>query len=220
MLHHKGLCTAAVSLFALLVCQTAGALGIRLDSRDWDTVVSTDTNGNASVNQAIGFDMSIFGVTGDTATVNADGSVVLSGGAETAVFNALFDGGQTAGGNVVQYSIEQITIRTLHTVVGILLLMTSVMHAARVQRCGQTLELERVPQGKDRYPEDIGPRGGEGARCQPSSVSSLRRTSSVTRGGRASMRSASRARQSRLFTWSESTTPEISHPAGRGTSKG
>lgn len=43
-------------------------------------------------------------------------------------------GFKSTGYVAVQYSIEQVTFRTVHTVVGILLLMTSVIHAARVSR--------------------------------------------------------------------------------------
>ena len=56
--------------------------------------------------------------------------------------------------------------------------------------------------------------------CQPNNVPSFWRTSVTTGRGSVGIRSACRARQSRLLTRSESTTPVTGSPAGIATSKG
>lgn len=53
-----------------------------------------------------------------------------------------------------------------------------------------------------------------------SSGSILLITSSMTAAGNSPMNSARRRRQSRLFSWSASTTPVTGRPAGTETSKG
>src|SRR5687768_11487052 len=53
-----------------------------------------------------------------------------------------------------------------------------------------------------------------------SSAESFPITSAIASLGRRAASSARRTRQSRLLTWSASTTPATGKPAGRGTSKG
>jgi len=106
-MHRKSTVLAVVILVTSMVTGPVHARSIRVDAGDWDTLFTGDSNSTSSVSLGIGFDMSIFGVTGDTATMNSDGSVVLSGGAETARFDAFFDVAQTLGGNIVDLTIEQ-----------------------------------------------------------------------------------------------------------------
>lgn len=106
-MHRKSFALALVILVTSMVTEPVDARSIRVDAGDWTTIVSTSSNVSSDETVAIGFDMSIFGVTGDTATMTSDGSVMLSGGAETAIFNTFFDVDQTGGGNVVNFSIEE-----------------------------------------------------------------------------------------------------------------
>ncbi len=106
MMRRNTVIALSAALCTLLASQTASARGIRVDAGAWNTVFSGDSTTTNSASVAIGFDMSIFGVTGNSATVTADGSVILGGGAETARFDVFHDVNQTQGGNVVDFSIE------------------------------------------------------------------------------------------------------------------
>ncbi len=109
MLLCKKTTLSALTLSTFFVCQAAGALGIRLDSGDWDTVFNGDSSTTSSVGFTMAFDMSFLGITGDGVNVGSAGTLRLfdSTSAETADFNPFFDVDQVGDGRTTSFVLEE-----------------------------------------------------------------------------------------------------------------
>ena len=109
MLHSKMRLIAPLMAMALLVTQTAGAVGVRLDSGDWDTVFSGSSTTNANVGFTLDFEMNVLGISGSQVNVSSAGQVRLLDGqtADFADFNPFRDFDQVGDGNTTQFSLEE-----------------------------------------------------------------------------------------------------------------
>lgn len=109
MLLCKKTTVSALTLSTFFVCQAAGALGIRLDSGDWDTVFTGNSSTVGNVGFTMDFEMSFAGISGNAVSVDSAGSLRLfdTGTTEFAEFNPFFDLDQTSDGRTTSFTLEE-----------------------------------------------------------------------------------------------------------------
>ncbi len=109
MLQRKNFALSALALLTMLLSQAAGAVGVRLDSGDWDTVFSGNSSTTANFSFNLDFDASALGVTGGSVNVNSAGSLRLFDNTTTdfADFNPFSDLAQIGDGRTTAFSLEE-----------------------------------------------------------------------------------------------------------------
>ncbi len=109
MLHRKRIALSALTLSTMLLSQAAGAVGVRLDSGDWDTLFNGNSSTTANFSTNLNFDASALGITGGSVNVNSAGSLRLldNSTAEFADFNPFADLAQIGDGRTTAFSVEE-----------------------------------------------------------------------------------------------------------------